>query len=133
MMWVGMPREIQYHGRKIVLPDEQPHGEHRHPPHCNLDHVHTEACYAEQPHPEPPPTQHPHPKPEQPAGGHGGHGAPITINVDGQDVTAHRLRLGHFHTHRLPFVRFSTLEDLAKAVVHQMQLGTRRGPQKKSE
>src|SRR5690242_8885683 len=51
-------------------------------------------------------------------GGHGSHGQPILVTIDGRDYLAHRLRNGYFHTHELPFIQFETIEKLARAIVH---------------
>jgi hypothetical protein len=56
--------------------------------------------------------------------GHPGHGEPeIKLKIDGQELMVHRLANGQFHTHELPFVLFTNVDELAKAYVSYLEYG----------
>jgi hypothetical protein len=68
---------------------------------------------------------------------HGGHAAGAeqlyTVRIDGREIMAHRLGANDYHTHELPFVKFSSLEALAAALVNHLEYGTYHGRPKKSK
>lgn len=63
--------------------------------------------------------------------GHGHHGSVIII--DGREVMVHHLASGYYHAHEFPFMRFSTIEDLAKAFANYLEFGTYHGHSEESE
>ncbi len=76
---------------------------------------------------------------ELPAGHHAGAGAEavagradppsgvVVIEVDGEPYEAHLQPGGWFHLHKLPFQRFDTVEDAARALVRLTDMGVLRG------
>ncbi len=66
--------------------------------------------------------------------GHGEHGDDeVMLEIDGHEIMVHRLPTGDFHTHNMPFVRFSSVDDLAKAYVNYLEFGIDHGHSEKSE
>jgi hypothetical protein len=111
-----MRREFTYLNRLIVIeePDEQG------PP--------DPGGHRDAPPPAPAAGGHDHagPQPGDDHGhGHGGHG-PVVV-IDGREVAVHLLSSGFYHAHEFPFMRFATLDDLAKALVNYLEYGTHHG------
>jgi hypothetical protein len=110
-------------------------GSHDHADHDHSDHDHSEQDHGGhhpgKPHPHPGGEAKPGPKhPEHPHSAHGD----IQIGIGRRTVMAYRVPSGYFFaTHELPFVQFTNIDDLAKAVIDHMQLGTHHGSPKESE
>ena len=131
-----MAREIRYLNHTIVIPDpaEPPQFEHEAPETSQK----ARGGYhdpAEYPPPEEvgPDPHHQHPDQYDSEMEHGGHGGPIMLIIDGKEVMVHLLPSGYFHTHELPFMRFSSIDDLAKAVVNYMEFGIYHGHAEESK
>jgi len=57
----------------------------------------------------------------------------IVIVIDGREVMVHHLASGYYHSHEFPFMRFSTIEDLAKAFTNYLEFGVHRGHSEEPE
>jgi hypothetical protein len=55
------------------------------------------------------------------------------IKIDGQEIIAHQMNSGYFHTHELPFSQFTSIEMLAEAYVNYLHYGTYHGNTQKPE
>jgi hypothetical protein len=55
------------------------------------------------------------------------------VRVDGQEILAHPMGGGGFHTHELPFVRFPSVQALAETYVNYLEYGIYHGRKEKPE
>jgi hypothetical protein len=110
---IPSPEEPRQSGREVLEKSQEAEGGHPDP--------------AEGPPPEEmdPGTHHQHPGQDDSGMGHGGPSPPIMLTIDGEEVMVHLLPSGYFYTHELPFMRYSSLEDLAKDVVVGIELKPR--------
>jgi hypothetical protein len=52
----------------------------------------------------------------------------FSVFIDDVEHTIHRLPRGQFHTHQLPFRVFTSMEEAARSIVNQTELGVHHGP-----
>jgi len=53
--------------------------------------------------------------------------------IDGEHFPVHVNRLGEFHSHELPFLKFDSADELAKALATRLEIIERGNPQKPEE
>jgi len=59
-------------------------------------------------------------------GGHGNHESHIHLSIDNRDIHVMKLSTGKYSSHYLPYQKFSSVMDLAKALVDEVPLFSER-------